>query len=484
MNRLRILLFIVSVLNIGLVLAQTERDSKAVEKGIDLSQVSKLIKKGAAIGNPIPSLDVEYCSADSSEAVVHANWDPSAVSISWYVFTLDEFSLPIPHPDWIEQIGTDETAVCYFNPYKIPSSYWGKDDTKRIYFQYQQYDSGGNPLLTQTDYTYVLKSPSIYDLSLQIDSICAGESTNLILDDSETGMEYFVYRNGFGPINFLSISGTDDTPINYSVNLAGTYTMVARNKETTVCVENMNGNPYLKVNALPIPTITGDNTVCLNETGVTYTTEASMTNYSWSVTGGTITSGANTNEITVTWTSVGNQAVSVNYENLSGCSANSSTVYSVTVSDLPTPTITGDNSVCLNETGVTYTTEASMTNYSWSVTGGTITAGATTNQITVTWTSLGNQTVSVNYDNANGCTAASSTDYSVTVNDLPIPTITGDNSVCLNETGVTYTTEASMTNYSWSVTGGTITAGATTNQITVTWTSVGNQTVSVNYDNA
>ena len=63
-----------------------------------------------------------------------------------------------------------------------------------------------------------------------------------------------------------------------------------------------------------------------------------------------------------------------------------------------------------------------MTNYIWSVSaGGTITAGGTTNSntVTVTWNTAGAQTVSVNYTNGNGCTAAAPTVYNVTVNALP-----------------------------------------------------------------
>ncbi|MBN2167300.1 MAG: gliding motility-associated C-terminal domain-containing protein [Marinilabiliaceae bacterium] len=109
------------------------------------------------------------------------------------------------------------------------------------------------------------------------------------------------------------------------------------------------------------------------------------------------------------------------------------------MNDLPSPTITGDNAVCEDESGVTYTTEASMTNYVWSVIGGTITSGATTNEITVTWNSVGNQSVSVNYDNANGCSATNSTVLPVTVNTVSVtmsvspPASPTNTSVCAGE---------------------------------------------------
>jgi len=240
------------------------------------------------------------------------------------------------------------------------------------------------------------------------------------------------------------------------------------------------------VNDVPAPTITGLATVCAGTTGVTYTTETGMTGYSWTISaGGTITAGAGTDAITVTWNTAGAQTVSVNYTNANSCTAASATIKNVTVNALPVPTITGLATVCAGTTGVTYTTESGMTGYTWTISaGGTITAGAGTNVITVTWNTAGAQTVSVNYTNASSCTAASATIKNVTVNALPIPTITGLATVCAGTTGVTYTTETGMTGYTWTISaGGTITAGAATNAITVTWNTPGAQTVSVNYNN-
>jgi hypothetical protein len=87
----------------------------------------------------------------------------------------------------------------------------------------------------------------------------------------------------------------------------------------------------------------------------------------------------------------------------------------VTVNALPTPTFTtepGPNS-CAN-TNVTYTTQAGQSNYLWTVPGVagidyTIISGGTgtDNTVTLQWLTTGAKTVSVNYDDANGCTGAS-----------------------------------------------------------------------------
>ena len=199
-----------------------------------------------------------------------------------------------------------------------------------------------------------------------------------------------------------------------------------------------------------------------------------MTAYTWTISsGGTITAGSTTNQITVTWNTTGAQTVAVNYINGNGCTAVTATSKSVAVNQLPVPTITGSASVCVGTTGVTYATEASMTGYSWTVSsGGTITSGSTTYQITVTWNTAGAQTVTVNYTNGNGCTPVSATIYNVII--IPFPeaagSITGTAQVQLGQTGVAYSIPAiqNATGYQWTLPqGAAIASGSNTNSITV-----------------
>jgi spore coat protein A, manganese oxidase len=155
----------------------------------------------------------------------------------------------------------------------------------------------------------------------------------------------------------------------------------------------------------------------------------------------------------------------------------------------PAPSILGPASVCLGSTGVVYSTQAGKSNYVWAVTGGTITAGGTpsSNSVTVTWDTPGPGSVSVNYTDVNLCTAQNPTVLPVTVNSLPVPTITGPANPTIIGAGITagqvFTTEAGMTSYIWTVSSaGTITGGTGTNSITVQWTNPGgNQSVTVTY---
>jgi gliding motility-associated-like protein len=62
-----------------------------------------------------------------------------------------------------------------------------------------------------------------------------------------------------------------------------------------------------------------------------------------------------------------------------------------------------------------------MTNYDWIVSaGGIISTGAETNSATVKWITLGWQTLSINYIDKNGCTAAAATENKMRVINPPL----------------------------------------------------------------
>jgi parallel beta-helix repeat protein len=86
------------------------------------------------------------------------------------------------------------------------------------------------------------------------------------------------------------------------------------------------------VNALPVPTITGDSDVCSGSVK-TYVTQSGMTNYLWTIDGGTGTSA--TNSIDVTWGNAGSGKVSANFTDVNGCTALSPTEYMVDKVDAP-----------------------------------------------------------------------------------------------------------------------------------------------------
>ena len=270
--------------------------------------------------------------------------------------------------------------------------------------------------------------------------------------------------------------GTGNSTATVTWTSAGSQSVSVNYTSGSGCQAGSPTSTSVTVYAAPVPSLTGSTTPCKNSTGNVYTTNGGMTGYTWSVSaGGTITAGgtSSSNTVTITWNTAGNQTVSVNYTNASGCAAASPTVLAISVIPIPVPTITGAISPCTGAIDQDYSTEAGMSNYTWAVSaGGTITSGGTSNShnVTVTWNTNGPQTVSVGYTNAYGCVSAAPTVLAVTVNPQPVPVINGYSTVYAGTAGVVYSTVAGMTSYNWSITSpGTITAGQGTNSITVSW---------------
>jgi len=235
------------------------------------------------------------------------------------------------------------------------------------------------------------------------------------------------------------------------------------------------------VNPVPVPSITGQNSLCVNSGNFTYSTQAGQTAYTWVVSsGGTILNGTGSSQITVAWTVAGAQTVSINYTTLAGCSASSPTVLPVTVNGIPSAagSISGTSVVCVGTTGVAYSvgTIPNALSYVWTLpTGASIASGSGTNAITVNFGTnavSGNITVLGN----NLCGNGPASTFAVTVNPYPAAAgvITGVGTVCQGQTGVGYMISpvTNASGYTWTVpSGATITAGGNTTLIDVSFSS-------------
>ena len=191
---------------------------------------------------------------------------------------------------------------------------------------------------------------------------------------------------------------------------------------------------------MPIPSLDGPGTVCFSSTE-TYSTDstAGQSNFIWNVSGGTIVSGGTVTNpsVVVLWDGSAPYQVSISYTDVNGCVASPPTVLPVTVNPLPVPGITGQNIVCFESTEI-YTTESGpgISNYTWTVNGGTIISGGTASDasVEVLWDGTGPFDVSVNYTDANGCSALAPTQQTITVNPNPTAAVfTGDTTICEGE---------------------------------------------------
>ncbi len=135
--------------------------------------------------------------------------------------------------------------------------------------------------------------------------------------------------------------------------------------------------------------------------------------------------------VTITVSSGGDYFVT----NANNCGSSTSNHILVTVNALPICSITGDPSVCEGQSTL-LCGSAGMAAYLWDT-------GETTECVTVN--AAGTYTVTIT--DSNGCTSSCS--QSITVNPLPICTITGNLTICSGESTVLCTT-AGLASYLWS----------------------------------
>jgi PKD repeat protein/photosystem II stability/assembly factor-like uncharacterized protein len=227
---------------------------------------------------------------------------------------------------------------------------------------------------------------------------------------------------------------------------------------------------------VPIPTITGPSAVCANAPSVTYTTETGMTVYSWSVSsGGTITGGSGTYQITVSWTAPGANTVSVNYTNSSGCTALNPTVFNVTVNASPIANFSFPANNCEGQS--VQFADLSVTNggtalNAWYWNFGDPGSGSnntsTLQNPVHQYITGGNYTVELMVTNTTGC--SDTIYYQVGIHSLPTPVITPNGPTTFCPGSDVMLTSSAATSYLWST-------GAITQSITVS--SAGSYTVTV-----
>ena len=332
-------------------------------------------------------------------------------------------------------------------------------------------------------------NPSVYPVTVNVlpvptlsgpAIVCANSTGNVYT--TQTGMNGYSWSVSPGG-TISSGSGTNVISVNW--NVTGAQTVSVNYANANGCFASSPVGYNVSVNPVPVPVISGPTSACAGSTGNVYSSQAGMSGYTWNITaGGVITNGAGTNTITVSWNSPGNANVSVNYTNASGCFAVDPTSFAVVVNPPDVPQITGPSSSCVGSSANIYTTQSGKSNYNWIISaGGIIQSGAGTNSVSVLWNANGNQTISVSYTASTGCSTMVPTVYNVSVNALPVPSVTGSTVLCQYSGSYSYSTEAAMNNYSWNVSaGGTITSGSGTNQVQIDWSMPGTQWVSVTYN--
>ena len=230
--------------------------------------------------------------------------------------------------------------------------------------------------------------------------------------------------SGTGSIASFTATNPGTTPVIATIVVSPTFT------NNGVSCTGPTKSFTITVNPMPVPTIAGLTSICVNSGYFIYTTEPGMTNYNWTISsGGSFYWGLGTNELWVTWNTPGAQWVGVTYTNQSSCAAQSATLLNITINPMPGPAgnITGATEFCAGTQGVVYFTTPIQDAlvYIWNLpTGATIVSGDSTTSIVVDF-ALNAISGNIMVNGNNLCGHGDTTSLPVTVNPIPLaPVVT------------------------------------------------------------
>lgn len=266
----------------------------------------------------------------------------------------------------------------------------------------------------------------------------------------------FIYKINGGTNQTITSTSGNTATLSVPTTTSGyfTYSLVSvQESSSTACINTATGSATVVISQLPIATIAGSATVCLNSSTpqITFSSNSGIAPFTfiYKINGGAIqtvstSSSSNSVAVSVPTATAGifiYSLVSIQESGISSCVNNALGSATVVVNPLPTAMITGTTSVCQNSAAPTILISGNGATAPYTF---TFNINRGTNQ-TVT-TTVGNSVsisaptnipgsyvyhlVSVEESSGTTCTNTANDSVIITVNPLPIATIAGTVSVC------------------------------------------------------
>ncbi|ROL62013.1 T9SS C-terminal target domain-containing protein [Bacteroidetes/Chlorobi group bacterium ChocPot_Mid] len=279
-----------------------------------------------------------------------------------------------------------------------------------------------------------------------------------------------VYQNRWFVTNgeFIGDSTLESCNIRWKDVGNGSIKCVQTNTQTG-CVDSTQRS--ISINITPAPTIIGESEVIISSDESYRTTAQSFLNYKWTVTGGTLLTGDNGNEIEVHWGNIGTGYVKlVITHKQTGCKDS----LTMTVAINATPiNITGKKTVCAFSTEPYSISPEKDVTFKWSVSGGTLAGDDSDTLITVIWGKAGTGVLQI--IRTNTLTQMKDTAVkNIKILDVPDVRFYGINEICGNDRATYIAVNTQGVTTKWSVYNGKIEGADNKDTVVIVWNDVKN----------